>query len=129
MSDDILDDWEPLEAPTRPPQLETEANASLIDLLESAPGWDAAFAIELVVLARRHVCIRSLLGFPLELALEEQKKLTSADEPNEMFRHQGGIRALNRAHQIILDGLIAADVYLAPVEKEHSDELPSHLSP
>ena len=51
MSEDILDDWEPLQAPTRPPQLEAEANASLIELLESAPAWDAAFAIELVVLA------------------------------------------------------------------------------
>jgi len=118
-----------LTLPSTPPQMEAETNASLVEILESAPAWDPnLFAIELVVLARRHVCIRSLLGFALELGLEEQKKLNAEDEPNEMFRHQGAIRMAFRHHQIIFDALVAADDHITP-KKEEVENASSHLSP
>lgn len=116
------DDIEPFEAPTRPPQMEFEANSSLVDLLEGAPRWDAAFAVELVILARRHVCLRSLLGFPLELAKISHDKLMGENEPNEMFRHQGAVRACTQLHNTIFENLVAADEYVRAQTQEPDDE-------
>lgn len=125
------DDFVGFEMPLNPPQMEAEANKSLADLIMEAPPWDANFAIELVTLARRHLVIRSLLGFPLELAKSEQTQLMSENDEKEIFRQQGAARALIRCNEIIYEALIAADEYLHAkiAQKQEEEDADSPQSP
>lgn len=114
---------EGFEAPLRPPQLEAEENKSLADLLMEAPVWDENMAIELVMLARRHVCIRSALGFTLEKAKIHTDSLLLETDPAEIYRHQGAAKALMNANEIIFSFLKSAEEHLtAKIAQDQEDE-------
>lgn len=110
------------EMPLGPPQLEAEERKPLADLLMEAPKWDENMAIELVVLARRHVAIRSALGFVLELAKQHTDSLLTETDPAEIYRHQGAARSLMRANEIVFTYLIQAEEYLAKIALDQEED-------
>ncbi len=123
---DFSDDFE---IPLSPPQLEAESEQSIADLIMNAPPWDGNFSIELLALAKRYYVIRSLIGFPLELAQGEQQKLLTENDSQEIYRAQGGARALVKLNEIIFEGLKAAEAHLtakiAQTEEEDNDQTKS----
>lgn len=87
--------------PTNPPQMEADHNRGIVDLMFEAPKWDPSFASELEHLVRNHVALRSALALPLELAKQEEGQLLNADDPRDVHRSQGAIKALQRCFQIL----------------------------
>jgi len=131
VDDDIIEGFE---APLGPPQLEAEESKPLADLLMEAPKWDESMAVELVVLARRHVAVRSALGFTLELAKKHTDGLLTSGIPEEIYRHQGAARALMNANEIVFGFLVEAEKYLnrkiaqdQEEEDEESPQSPQHV--
>lgn len=119
MDDDYVEGFE---APLGPPQLETEEGKSLADLLMEAPPWDETMAIELVVLARRHVAIRSALGFTLEVAKKHTDALLVETETAEIYRHQGAAKALMQANEIVFSFLKQAEEHLTKIAQDQEDD-------
>lgn len=127
MDEDFVEGFE---APLGLPQLETEERKLLADLLMEAPKWDESMAIELVVLARRHVAIRSALGFTLELAKTHTDGLLTETKPEEIYRHQGAAQALMKANEIIFSFLVAAEQHMtAQIAQDQEEEDESPQSP
>lgn len=99
------------EMPAGPPQLESEANRPIQQLLEEAPAFDQAYLPELLVLLRNHIVLRTMLMMALEHARVAELKLRTLDDPNEMFRAQGEIRGLVRYVETLQGLLTSAEEY------------------
>lgn len=80
--------------PAGPPQMETEANRTIQQLLDEAPAFDQAYLPELLVLLRNHIVLRSMLMFALEKARAAELQLRTLDDPTQVFRAQGKVIAL-----------------------------------
>jgi len=83
-------------APEHEPQLDSEYSASLPELLYSAPDWEGEeFAVELAHLFRNHVALRSAFRVVLQMRAYAEANLKTLDEPRDVFRLQGEIRAFD----------------------------------
>lgn len=119
MNKSILEEIEaPLEMPVGPPQLESEANASLMVLMDQSPPWTEDMYPEAYILLKQHVSLRSLLGYALQVAKQEEHTLRFADEPKDLHRAQGGINALHKYYLGVMDPLLEMDN-----KKDDEDEL------
>lgn len=97
------------ETPIAPPQMEAESNQPILDLMFNAPKWDDAFAAELTILARKHVALRSALGYVLEVAKTYEQLLITGNEPADLYRAQGAIQGLQRVFNVLLTHMQEAE--------------------
>lgn len=127
--DEILDGFG-FDMPTDPPQFSgnSDAKKTITELLQEAPTWDPAWSPELLILARQHQIIRSFIGLAAELGKEKELLLREADEPKDIYRLQGEVRAFNSFSYIVINSLVNADEATRPSGEEEKDENSSATS-
>ena len=100
---------EHFQTPTAPPQMEAESTMPILDLMFNAPKWDDSFSAELLHLARKHVALRSALGYVLEIGKTYEQELITADDPPALYRAQGAIQGLQRAFNVLITHMQEAE--------------------
>lgn len=97
------------DAPQQLPQMASEEELAVAQLIFEAPPWSPTLAPELLHLIRSHVAIRSALGFGLEMANQKQQALLTSSDPIEVYRAQGAIQALQLLFNNLMTDLAAVD--------------------
>lgn len=108
----------PFVMPSGPPQMEADRLKSIVQLMEEAPAFDAAYAPELLVLFRNHIALRSAFGLSLELAQQALNQLRVEEKNKVRSKLQGQIHGLEQFYTVVFEALKAAEA----ATKEPSDD-------